>query len=80
MMEDEADGTLKNLQINVEGIAEDCNIQDIIDTGVMNSENMAFQHRQRQSYEKNYQEQKKGRQEHTGSIGNFCVDGTKEDS
>ena len=40
--EDAADGPLKNLQINFDGIAEDCNPQDIIDTGVRNSENIAF--------------------------------------
>ena len=48
--EDAADGPLKNLQINFEGIAEDCNLRYIIDTGKMKSENMAFQHCRRQSY------------------------------
>ena len=69
--EDAADGLLKNLQINVEGISEVCNLQDTIDTDKMKSKNMSSQHHQRQSYQKNYREQSKGRQEHTGRIEFF---------
>ena len=62
--EDAADGPLKNLQINVEGIAEDYNLQDIIDTDKMKSENMAFQHHQRQLLKKLPQTKERNKRTH----------------
>ena len=50
--EDAADGPLKNLQIDFGGISEDCGLPYMVDTGIMESENMAFQHCQSFNYKK----------------------------
>ena len=80
LTEDAADGTLKNLQINVEGISEDCNLPDMTDTDKMKSENMAFQHHQRQSYKTITKNKRKEDKSTQVALEFFCMDGTKEDS
>ena len=50
--EDAAYGLTKKLQIDVDGINHDCEFPEMVDTGRIESENMAFQHCQSLNYKK----------------------------